>query len=268
MDNDNDPSPKANQGGGEEHGTVLAGTIAARINNAAGVAGVAGQSRILPLRVTTGFEGVIESSRVRNAIAYAVQAAKADPTVRHLIINISLDTDQLVLDEQYLTVVDMAYNSGALLVQSAGNGGADAIGDSDNDRSAIGQLLTVTGSGVNNTVDETFNFGRGVDLVAPGFTTSTSWTSNLAIEPEPYRAVGGTSVAAATVSGVAALVWSQNLNLTQEQVAARLLGTATNIDGLLGNLRLAGGLGHAWSMRPERWIPPLRRPLPAWIRSS
>ncbi len=95
VDDDNDPSPQPSKDLRPEHGTVIAGVIAARINNSEGVAGVAGQSRILPLRVTTNALGTIESSRIRNAINYAVQINAADDSVRHLILNISLDTDSL-----------------------------------------------------------------------------------------------------------------------------------------------------------------------------
>ena len=245
VDNDNDPSPKVTPGvqDSPEHGTNVAGTIAARINNAEGVAGVAGESRILPLRVTTGGTGKIESAKVREAIQYAVQIAAADPSVRHLVINLGLDTDELAgTDLDFLTAIDNAYNAGALIVQSAGNGGADAIGDADPTRAFMGQVVTVTGSGVNNVHTDFMNFGKGIDLVAPGFTFTTSW--NPASVVDIYQQRAGSSIAAATVSGVAALVWSQNPTFTRDQVLARLMGTATNLDTVPGNEAFAGGLGH------------------------
>ena len=58
-----------------------------------------------------------------------------------------------------------------------------------------------------------------------------------------YSLADGTSFSAPIVSGVAALIWSQNKNLTRDQVIARLRGTADFIDDVPGNTRFAESLG-------------------------
>jgi subtilisin family serine protease len=255
VDNDNDPTPVQEIDLLPDHGTATAGVIAARINNNVGLdgkadgnAGVAGTSRVLPLRVSTGMKGEVLSSRIRDALAYAVKINEDDPGVRQLIINISLDTDELAKgDEAYVSAIAMAYEKGALIVQSAGNGGPDEIGDANPKRAILGQQLVVAAVGRSEggvRLQGFSNYGEGVDLVALGAVSyPLAWNPEL---PGPDFEDGrtGTSIAAANVSGVAALVWSQDLNRTRDQVVARLLGTATNVDASPGNERFAGGLGH------------------------
>ncbi|MEQ1829807.1 MAG: S8 family serine peptidase, partial [Pirellula sp.] len=244
VDNDNDPSPVKGTDPQPEHGTHVAGMVAARINNAVGTVGVAGTSRILPLRVSTGTRTPVQLSRLTDALSSAVKIAEKNrPAVRHLIINISLDTDDLVGDFLYQSALDMAYEKGALVVQSAGNGGADEIGDADPDRGVLGQSLTVASLVGQNRLATYSNYGRGIDLVALGATEFTT-TWDPASTTDVYDVQTGTSIAAAQVAGIAALVWSHNLNLTRDQVVERLLGTATNVDAVPGNERFAGGLGH------------------------
>ena len=130
----------------------------------------------------------------------------------------------------------------APIVQSAGNGGADAVGDADTPRQVMGQQLVVAASDEVDLLETYSNFGRGVDLVAPGGTTTTTWDPAAFVDA--YAGKGGTSISAATVSGVAALIWSANPTWSRDQVVARLFGTATNLEAIPGNQRAAGGLGH------------------------
>ena len=69
-------------------------------------------SRILPLRVTTGLYGEVDPAHMRAAVQYAVDIAARDASVKHLIINISLNTDSLIGNPEYVAAVNAAYNAG------------------------------------------------------------------------------------------------------------------------------------------------------------
>ena len=75
----------------KDHGTVVAGVAAARIDNGVGSAGVAGTSPILPLRINDGKKA--SARAFSNAIIYAYQMSLTDP-IDHLVINISQNLDK------------------------------------------------------------------------------------------------------------------------------------------------------------------------------
>jgi subtilisin family serine protease len=245
VDNDNDPTPKNTDPKFDhgEHGTIVAGIIGARIGNDKGVAGLAGGARILPLRITPAglLPGEQPTTQLRDALTYAVNLKSRDLSIRRLIVNISLATDALAADPLYRSAIDMAYQAGVLIVQSSGNGSADGIGDADTFRQLVQKHLVVAGTSDQDTLLSVSNFGIGIDLVAPAANFSTTWNDQSTVDQ--YGGRIGTSISAAVVSGVAALVWSQDPSRTHEQVAARLLGTATNVDAIPGNARFAGGMG-------------------------
>ncbi|TVQ11761.1 MAG: hypothetical protein EA364_09660, partial [Balneolaceae bacterium] len=117
--------------------------------------------------------------------------------------------------------------NGMLIVASAGN-----IFESGETNvrypAAFDNVIAV--SGANATVDglsAISRFGPEIELIAPGeniYTTS--------IDNTRYDCREGTAYSAGFVAGVAALVWSNNPGLTNQQVRNILTSTAVRIDGL------------------------------------
>ena len=131
--NDRNPSPvpkivagKFHPKDSSTHGTMVAGAAAATLNNAFGIAGVAGGVSILPLRVCS-FTGCDDNAinRARRYAADVVSAAGA-----HVIINESFGSST-PHDRADLEALDYAYGKGALIVKSAGNGNDDQVGDAN-----------------------------------------------------------------------------------------------------------------------------------------
>ncbi|MFQ6043748.1 MAG: S8 family serine peptidase, partial [Candidatus Poribacteria bacterium] len=100
------------------HGTHVTGTIAQTTNNGYGVAGVAFQTAIMPVKVLNN-EGSGSDTTVANGIQYA-----ADNGAK--VINMSLGSPEpsSVLEN----AVEYAYSKGVTIIASTGNDGKEAVG--------------------------------------------------------------------------------------------------------------------------------------------
>ncbi len=234
-----DPDPIS--GGGDEHGTHVAGTIAAAGNNATGVTGVGWRTRIMPLKFL-GAEGGYTSDAIE-AINYAVDKG----------VKISNNSWGGGGQSQALQdAIARADANGHLFVAAAGNGGSDGVGD-NNDRYAHypssypnSNIVAVAATDDRDTRASFSNFGaKSVDLAAPGVNILSTLPDNT------YGAYSGTSMATPHVAGVAALVKSRNTTYDDAQLKSRLLNTVdkkTSLDRRLltgGRLNAARAVGQA-----------------------
>lgn len=97
-----------------EHGTMIAGIIAATTDNKKGIAGIAKNVKIMPLRVFD-FKGNAREESIINAMYYAIS--------HHAnIINLSLGQSQFAYSTKYDEVMKKAYENGIVVVVAAGNG--------------------------------------------------------------------------------------------------------------------------------------------------
>jgi len=191
------------------HGSHVAGIIAAVANNAIGGSGVAPQSRILPIRVL-GAKGEGVSADVVKAVRFAVDSGTK-------VINLSLggatESTSLTAAIQY------AVDRNVLVVAAAGNGAADSPPKWP---AASDLALAVTAVDRNNSVTSFDQRGDYIDLAAPG-------ASILSTASNDYKIQSGTSMAAAFVTGAAALLFAAQPSITAAQVRDVLQRTATDI---------------------------------------
>ena len=191
------------------HGSHVAGIIAAVADNAIGGSGVAPQSRILPIRVLDSL-GSGDSKDVSKAVRFAV-----DSGVR--VINLSLggSTESTSLT----AAIQYAVDRNVLVVAAAGNGAADSTpkwpGASD-------LTIAVTAVDRYNSVTSFDQRGDYIDIAAPG-------SSILSTASNDYKIQSGTSMAAAFVSGAAALLFAAQPSITAVQVRDVLQRTATDL---------------------------------------
>jgi thermitase len=157
-----DPDPVS--GGGDDHGTHVAGTIVAEGNNNLGVVGVSWRTRIMPLKFL-GPNGGYTSHAIK-AFNYAVaEGAK--------ISNNSWrggGSSQALLD-----AIKKADASGHLFVVAAGNGGADGVGDNNDNTPHYPSnydspnVISVAATDNRDALASFSNYGSSsVDLSAPG----------------------------------------------------------------------------------------------------
>ena len=200
---DNDPE---DEGG---HGTHVSGIIAAKTNNGIGIAGIAQNCRLMPVRASFKFGGgtYIQNDDAAAAIVYA-----ADNGAN--IINMSWgDTVRAFIIED---AIEYAYNRGCVLIGAAGN---SAVSGSYYP-AGLKTVISVAGLGRERQMWDGSNFGATINIAAPAEEILST-----ALNGE-YRKRSGTSMAAAHVSGVAALVLSANPRATNTEVQEKLIGTA------------------------------------------
>lgn len=190
---------------GHGHGTHVAGTIAQATNNGYGVAGLAFESKIMPLRVlnSRGFGSVAD-------IADAVRFA-ADNGAQ--VINMSLGgpLPSLVLKR----AVDYAHKKGVTVVAAAGNGGKR----SPSYPAAYNHAFAVAATQFDQRTTFYSQWGTYVDIAAPGGNTRIDQNGDgrpdgIMQETHPagqtskheFALYMGTSMASPHVAAAAALV--------------------------------------------------------------
>ncbi len=228
--NDNSPTPGTETG--HEHGTHVAGIIAAVQNNAVGVSGVCPACKIMPLRFA--FDTATEVS----AIAYAVANGAS-------ILNASFGGP--VWSNIERDAIEQAGAAGLLVVAAAGNNAHDndmaTVDAKDNllspEYPASYDLPTILSVAATNHNDE-YGYGTGCAMVNPKYTCLfTNWghdsvdvgapgvdvLSTFPVADGSYGTADGTSQAAAEVAGVAALVKSQNPTYTPVDVKNAIMNS-------------------------------------------
>ncbi|MES3025643.1 MAG: S8 family peptidase [Pseudomonadota bacterium] len=212
------------------HGTHVAGTIAARTNNSVGVAGVAYNAKIVPVRVLGKCGGY--TSDIADAIIWSAGGtvtnvpANANPA---RVINMSLGGEG-PCDATTQSAINNARSRGAVIVVAAGNDNSDAGGFNPANCVGVTTVAAVNRSGGRAWYS---NFGSVVDVAAPGGDTSVNANGILstlnsgttAPLADNYAFFQGTSMAAPHVAGVVALMLSKNNALTVAEVESKLKST-------------------------------------------
>jgi len=200
------------------HGTHVASLAAARANGM-GMAGVASNARILPIKV---FEGSSTSdASVANGIRYATSQ-------RAFVVNMSLGGSQSAAIRNAL---QGAVTGGQVIVVAAGNEGAANPSWPARHASeawAKGQIIAVGAVDSQNQIATFSNRAgdaRNFYLVAPGAGLIGAYHSS----PSTYAMMSGTSMASPLVAGAAAVVKSAWPYLSARDVASVLLLSATDL---------------------------------------
>ncbi len=216
------------------HGTHTAGIAAARGGNATGVAGVAYDAALLPVRAL-GACGDGYVSDIAVAIAWAagedVGTVPANPrpaTVVNLSLGFLSGTCPAVLQDG----IDRALARGASVVVAAGNNDRDARMESPANCRGVITVAATTAHGGRAAYS---NWGR-VTLAAPGgdparqiLSTANSGGNRPGSGSYSYKY--GTSMASPTVAGIVALVRETDPSLTPAQVKDVLVATARPLPG-------------------------------------
>ncbi len=210
-DNDNNPSDSYN------HGTSVAGMAAAQTDNGTGIAGIAFQATILPVKVMNkNLE--MTSLTISSGVHYAIEKAVD-------VINLSLGG---AISGDYLMAksIAAAIEADIIVVAAAGNvsgGDSSNIDDIGYVPATYPDVLTVSGSDDSGNFDaELSYYGESVDIMAPGRSVyTTSYEAS-------YVVTSGTSFSSPLVAGAAALLKAYSPGASRAEIVSALTLSATD----------------------------------------
>ena len=222
------------------HGTAMAGVIAASADDAVGVAGVAPDARVQPVRALSWRGGLL--SDIAASIVWAsggvVDGVPANATPAD-VVNLSFAVES-TCPAALQDAIDGALARGVVVVAAAGNASSDAATFAPGNCAGV---ITVGATGRDGLRAPYSNWGATVDVSAPGGSpiggvTTTSNDGSTAPTSASWDSVEGTSVSAAHVAGVVALLRAHDPSSTVDEVFELVTGSsnvrafgATTCDG-------------------------------------
>nr|MBP9866046.1 S8 family serine peptidase [Candidatus Omnitrophota bacterium] len=228
-----DNNPNDDQG----HGTHVSGIIGAIKDVTAGLAGIAREATLIPIKVLNAAN--IAVGNVLAAIRYAVDLGAR-------VINLSLGgkglfslgADRL---EEIRSVLRYARDHGAVIVAAAGNGeGAVTKLPADVNNyiyAGFSDTIAVGASDSNDQHSGFTNIGSELDFTAPGVRVFSTYLRSK--KAEGVDTISGSSMAAPMVSGIAALLLEQDPTLNFDGVYRRLKYSSVDL-GSMGRDNIFG----------------------------
>jgi cell wall-associated protease len=210
----------------EAHGSHVSGIIGASRNNGKGMNGVADNVKIMAVRSVP--DGDEYDKDVALGLRYAVDNGAK-------VINTSFGKAYSPHKEWVYEAIQYAAKHDVLIVNAAGNDGnnIDVVRTYPNDSKDLltevsDNVLTIgaMSADYNKNLPASFsNYGKiNVDIFAPGVQVYSSTPEN------EYKHYSGTSMAAPSTAGVAALIRSYYPKLSASQVKHIIMNSGTKID--------------------------------------
>lgn len=196
-----------NDGNGDcnGHGTHVAGTIGGTQY------GVAKNVNLVSVRVLN-CTGSGTTSGVIAGVDWVTTTHTSSPAVANMSLGGGRST---ALD----TAVNNSINDGVTYVVAAGNSGRNACYSSP---ARVPAAITVGATSETDDRPSWSNYGRCLDLFAPGLSITSDW-----IAPLLTNTISGTSMASPHVAGVVALMLEENAIATPSQISTALINEST-----------------------------------------
>ncbi|TAK57036.1 MAG: hypothetical protein EPO24_10325, partial [Bacteroidetes bacterium] len=220
---DNDPIALTSNVG---HGTHVSGIADAMTNNNLGIAGVAYNCKLIPIKTASDNDG--RGAGGTAFIVFGFQGMKYAADMGVDVVNCSWGGSGFSQFEQEM--VDYASERGTLVVAAAGNSGIDEAQYPAAYAGVISVAARTEASLEGKASYSTFH--GSVDVSAPGGSSGTSVNNGILSTyiNDGYAISTGTSMAAPHVTGLVALVKSKFPELSSMQAGERIRVSATPID--------------------------------------
>jgi subtilisin family serine protease len=203
---------------GNGHGSHVATTIFATINNGKGIAGIS-QSSFMPIRVLNN-QGSGTCSQVANGITWAGDHGAH-------VLSMSLGGGACSTEQ---TAVTHTLGLGTLIVAASGNGGCTNCVEYP---AKYAGVVAVGCTDANNVVCSFTSKGPELFISAPGASTPGAYPKKSVCGNTPldscYALLSGTSMSTPHVSGVAALIKSTHSAYTATDLKNALSSTAVDL---------------------------------------
>jgi len=188
------------------HGTHVAGTVGGA------TFGLAKQAKLVAVRVL-GCDGSGTSAGVIKGIDWVTKNAR-----KPAVANMSLGGPE---DPALDAAVQRSIRSGVTYALAAGNENRDACATSP---ARVDTAITVGATDQRDARASFSNFGRCLDILAPGVNIRSAFAGN---GTNGSAVLSGTSMAAPHVAGAAALILAQQPTFSPQQVRDALVNNAT-----------------------------------------
>lgn len=195
------------------HGTHVAGIIAAKTNNQRGIAGIAWNNKIMPVK-GIGADGSGSSFDIAQGVIWA-----ADHGAKVINMSVGNYHPSNVLHD----AIKYAFSKNVVMVAASGNDHTDQ----PSYPAAYPEVLSVAAVDWKGKQAEFSNFGPYIDVAAPGVDIASTYTQS------DYASLSGTSMACPHVSGLAGLIRSLNSSLSNAEVM-KIIREATTDAGPQG----------------------------------
>ncbi len=195
------------------HGLVVAGLVASPANGK-GLIGAAPEAKLVLIQVGSSDEATLKAFKyAKNSGAKIISCSWGTRNISPII-------------ESYLQELK---DRGITIVFASGNDGYNLDYRRGKD---ISELPSVIGVGASNELNRqaTYtNYGKNIDILAPGGNTNRSRGVLALFENNSYDYTAGTSIATPITAGVIALMLSVNLSLTPDQIREILIQSSDEI---------------------------------------
>lgn len=189
------------------HGTLVAGSASANTNNGVGVASVAGNALIMPLRISAT-DGSASFSNMAKALTWAADKGAHVANISYQSVSGSATVASAA---QYMK------NKGGVTVVAAGNTGVEQT------FAPTDTMISVSATTSSDAVASWSSYGSYVDVAAPG---SGIWTTK---KGGGYGSANGTSFASPVTAAVIAMMRSVNPVLPPADLEKILISTAVDL---------------------------------------
>jgi len=234
----------------EDHGTHVAGTIAAVNNNGIGVSGIAGGNaeagqegvKLMSCQIFDGDKSGSGSAAIKWSADHGAVISQNSwgfehetETPKSLIAAVDYFIKYAGIDEHGVQTGPMR---GGIVIFAAGNEDTDKSGNS------YEAIFNVASVGADYRRAYYSNYGDWIDISAPGGDAKKGNQVLSTLVGNRYGLYQGTSMACPHVSGVAALIVSklQGEGLTPDEVEQRMKESATPISSFNKSFKMGAGL--------------------------
>ena len=229
LDESSDLSERGEAGAAHEHGTAVAGIIAAETDNGEGIAGLCPGCSLMILKARDFERENSVLPLLSRAVDYAIEHGARVINVSDGSLSGSLAADLVNEIEEAAARAEAA---GVVLVASAGNDSMDNV----RVPARVPSVLAVAAVEWDNAPADFTSFGAEVDVAAPGsFIYST-------MPGGGYGYFNGTSASAPVAAGLAALLLSKTPSMSPADAIDRIRATAKPAD-LRAHPEIKGKLG-------------------------
>jgi len=215
----------------DRHGVACCGTIAAKVNNQKGVAGVGGNKvQAQPINIMSSVSSTGSFSTTSSIQINAINAAIANPTCVAISMSYGGTSFSQALSDAFTAARTTARGGkGIMIFASTGNNGSNTAAQYPAQYPAVWGVGSTTSSDLRSSFS---NYGPIVDISAPGSSIqSTDRSGAVGYNATNYASVSGTSFSCPITAGVAAMLAFKNPNLTAVELFTILSSTSEKVGG-------------------------------------